>query len=373
MDTTARTPLPPRQQVVVIGSGQAGLATAAALGRRGIAATVLDAGPEVGHVWRRRWDGLRLFTPARSSSLPGLPFPGDPDRYPTKDEVADYLHTFAATERIDVRCRVLVEKLGAVRDGFELVTSNGPIRADHVVIATGPFQTPVVPSLARRLGEEVDQVHSADYRDPASVRGPEVLVVGGGNSGFQIAAELAANHRVELAVGTPARHLPQRVLGRDLFWWLDRTGLLEASAGSAIGGRLRRRQLLIGSSPRAVRRLGVTVRPRVVDAHGTTVRFADGARGRPGTVIWATGYRRDHGFVDIPDIRDRAGVLLQHGVRTLFPGLYAVGQPWQRDRGSALLGFVGREAIEVAELIATSSSPTGSRPRSSTPTVTQVA
>jgi putative flavoprotein involved in K+ transport len=373
MDTTTRIPLPAHQQVVVIGGGQAGLATAAALGRRGVAATVLDAGPDVGHVWRRRWDGLRLFTPARSSSLPGLPFPGDPDRYPTKDEVADYLRTYAATELIDLRCPVLVEKLAAIRDGFELVTSHGPIRADRVVIATGPFQTPVVPSLARRLGEEVAQVHSADYRAPACVRGPEVVVVGGGNSGLQIASELAASHRVQLAVGAPTRHLPQRVLGRDLFWWLERTGLLEAPAGSSIGRRLRRRELLIGTSPRAVRRLGVTVRPRLVDAHGTTLRFADGTRSRPATVIWATGYRRDHRFVDIPDIRDRDGVVVQHGVRTLFPGLYAVGQPWQRDRGSALLGFVGREAIEVAELIAASPSPTVSRRPSPARTVTPVA
>jgi putative flavoprotein involved in K+ transport len=138
--------------------------------------------------------------------------------------------------------------------------------------------------------------------------------------------------------------------------WLTRTGVLDIPADGRRGRRMQERELLIGSSPRVVRRLGVAVRPQLVAAAGDTLRFADGSSSRVRAVVWATGYRRRHGFIDIPDIRDRNRVLIQHGVRTLHPGLYAIGQPWQRDRGSALLGFVGREAAEIAELVAIPSS-----------------
>jgi putative flavoprotein involved in K+ transport len=353
MTTPAAPPLLPiHQQAVVIGGGQAGLATAAAIQTRDIPATVLDAGPEIGHVWRSRWDSLRLFTSAGCSSLTGLDFPGDPARYPGKEEVADYLRSYAATFHLDVRTSVRVDRISADRNGFEVATTHGTMRTQHVVVATGPFQTPVMPMIAAGLGPAVAQVHSAAYRRPADLPEGPVVVVGGGNSGFQIAAELAATHPVQLAVGTRPRSLPQRLAGRDLFWWLSRTGVLAIPADSRMGRRMQQRELLIGSSPRSVRRLGVALRPRLDAAEGDTVRFADGSRSRVRAVVWATGYRRHHDFIDIPDIRDRNRVLIQHGVRTLFPGLYAVGQPQQRDRGSALLGFVGREAAEIADLVA---------------------
>jgi putative flavoprotein involved in K+ transport len=353
MTTPARPPfLPSHQQVVVIGGGQAGLATAAAVQARDIPVTVLDAGPEIGHVWRNRWDSLRLFTPAGCSSLPGLAFPGERDRYPGKEEVADYLRSYAARFHLDVRTSVRVDRVIADRDGFAVGTTQGAIRTQHVVVATGPFQTPVVPPVAAGLGAATVQVHSAAYRRPSDLPDGPVVVVGGGNSGAQIAAELAATHQVQLAVGTPPRRLPQRFAGRDLFWWLTRAGLLAVPGDSRVGRRMQERELLIGSSARSLRRLGVILRPRLVAAEGDAVRFADGARSGVRAVVWATGYRRHHGFIDIPGIRDRNGVLIQHGVRTLFPRLYAVGQPWQRDRGSALLGFVGRDAAEIADLVA---------------------
>jgi putative flavoprotein involved in K+ transport len=352
--TTPGTPtlLPFQQQVVVIGGGQAGLAAAASVQTRGIPVTVLDAGQQIGHVWRNRWDSLRLFTSAGCSSLPGLPFPGPHDHHPGKEQVADYLRSYAATFHLDVRTSVRVHRVSADRDGFEVGTTHGPMRAAHVVVATGPFQSPVVPDLATALDPSVRQVHSAAYRRPTDLPNGRVVVVGGGNSGFQIAAELASTHQVQLAVGTRPWSLPQRLAGRDLFWWLTRTGVLAIPAGSRVGRRMQERELLIGSSPRSVRRSGVAVRPRLVGAQGDTVRFADGSRSRVRAVVWATGYRRHHDFIDIPDIRDRNAVLIQHGVRTLFPGLYAIGQPWQRDRGSALLGSVGREAAEISALIA---------------------
>jgi putative flavoprotein involved in K+ transport len=339
-------------EVLVVGGGQAGLATAQRLARRGITATVLDAGASVGHPWRDRWDSLRLFTPAWASALPGLPFPGDPDHYPRKDEVAVYLGRYAETFGLEVHSSTRVRSVRPAASGYRVLTEHGTWTARRVVIATGPFQTPFVPPVGDRLGTEVLQLHSADYRRPAQVPSGAVLVVGGGNSGVQIAEELAATHEVHLAVGERLPSLPNRFAGRDLFWWLSRTGALRVPAASPLGARLRDRETLIGGSPRRLARRGVRVHPRLVGAQGGMVGFADGATGHIQTVVWATGYRRDHRFVEVPGALDEHGVLRHRGARTPAPGLHVIGQPWQRDRGSALLGFVGRDAELLAAEIA---------------------
>jgi putative flavoprotein involved in K+ transport len=340
-------------EVVVVGGGQAGLATAQRLKRRGVRATVLDAGPSVGRPWRERWDSLRLFTPAWASSLPDLAFPGDPEHYPTKDEVADYLEHYAQAFDLEVHAASLVRSVRPVTSGYRLVTAHGGWTARAVVIATGPFQTPFVPPIGAGLGPDVVQVHSADYRRPAQLPAGAVLVVGGGNSGLQIADELTATHEVHLSVGERLPSLPNRFAGKDLFWWLSRSGALRVPVDSRLGARLRDRETLIGGSPRRLARRGVRVHPRLVDAHPDgIVGFADGTTGRVQAVVWATGYRRDHRVVDVPGALDERGVLRHRGARTSAPRLYVIGQPWQRDRGSALLGFVGRDADLLADEIA---------------------
>src|SRR5207248_9339521 len=159
----------------------------------GLCFLILDAGEKVGHVWRDRWTSLRLFTPARYAALPGLPFPAHPDSYPGKDDVADYLATYAATFDLPVRTGTTVI---ALDHGLELTTTSGSIRARQVVVATGPFQRPAVPACSTAFVPEVLQQHSSAYCDPEPFRGRQALVVGGGNSGFQIAAELAADPAV---------------------------------------------------------------------------------------------------------------------------------------------------------------------------------
>src|SRR4051794_26871023 len=266
-----------RFDVVVVGGGQAGLAMGYFLARQGRRFTILDAGAETAAAWRERWDSLKLFTPRRYDALPGLAFPGDPDGYPGRDEVIAYLERYAHTYALPVLFDSAVRSLRARDGSFVLELDDRRVEADQVVVATGPFHRPNMPALSGQLAPEVFQAHSAAYRRPSEVPAGNVLVVGGGNTGFQIANELAATRTVHLAVGSRQTPLPQRLLGRDLFWWLTRLGLLDKTADSRIGRRAQRRDTLIGSSPRRLeRRFGVGLKPRAIAASGRTVRFVDG-------------------------------------------------------------------------------------------------
>ena len=334
--------------VVVIGGGQAGLAVAWHLQQQGLRPLVLEAGEQVGHTWRSRWSSLTLFTPAEYDGLPGRPFPAPAGSYPGKDAVADYLSDYAREAGLRVETNSRVTRLRRHPRGFEVLASDRVVLAPQVVVATGPFQVPVVPPLARDLDPAVHQVHSADYRDPASLPDGAVLVVGGGNSGFQIAEELAASRQVELAIGTEYPLLPQRVLGRDLFWWLTRTRLLRVPATSRPGRRMQARgEFVIGSDRRRLQAAGVQLRPRAMGAAGRTVRFADESTADVDVVVWATGYRSDHSWIDMPGVLADGRVVHRRGV-TDVPGLSFVGLSWQHTRGSALLGFVGDDAAHVA-------------------------
>jgi putative flavoprotein involved in K+ transport len=340
-----------RLDVAVVGAGQAGLAIGHVLARSGRRFAILEAGDSVATAWRGRWDSLVLFTPRRYDALPGLPFPGDPDGYPGRDEVISYLEDYARTFELPIRFRSRVRALSA-NDGGGFVLElddDTRVEADQVVVATGPFHMPIIPAaVADGLAPEVYQAHSATYRTPVVVPAGTVLVAGGGNTGYQIAKELSATHAVHLAVGSRQTPLPQRLLGRDVFWWLTRLGLLEKTVDSRLGRRARNRDTLIGSSPRELeRRFGVRVRPRVAGASGRTVRFADDSELMVDAVIWATGYRPDHSWIDL-DLTDADGRLRHQRGVTDIPGLYFLGLSWQHTRGSALLGWVKGDAEFVA-------------------------
>jgi putative flavoprotein involved in K+ transport len=340
-------------EVVVIGAGQAGLAMGYFLGRQGRRFVILDAADSIGAAWRTRWESLTLFTPRRYSGLPGLPFPGDPEGYPTRDEVIAYLEQYAQTFDLPIKLDSRVRRLSSEDGRFLLEVDGGPITADQVVVATGPFQMPFVPEFAGRLAPDVFQVHSTEYRKPSDVPDGTVLLVGGGNTGFQIAKELAAAHRVCLAVGSRQTPLPQRFLGRDLFWWLTKTGMLNKTVESRLGRKLRHRDTLIGSSPRELRqRYGVELKPRAVDASGRVVRFEDGSDLEVDALIWATGYRPDYAWIELPVLDPDGRVLHRRGV-TDVPGLYLLGLTWQHTRGSALIGWVKDDAAFIAEQIGT--------------------
>ena len=342
-----------RHDVIVVGGGQAGLAIGYFLAQHGRDFTILEAAAEPAAAWRRRWDSLKLFTSARYDALPGLPFPGDPERYPGRDEVVEYLSDYARHFELPVELNSPVRAIRKTGDTYLVELDDRTYQADQVVVATGPFQVPFVPAIAEHLDSEVAQLHSTAYRSPDGIPNGPVLVVGGGNTGFQIAEELSRSREVHLSIGTRQTPLPQRVLGRDLFWYLDATGLIRKSTASRIGRRMEGRDTLIGSTPRAIRRRhGVRLHGRAVDARGRTVEFSDGTKLDVDAVIWATGFRVDHTWVDVP-VFDAAGRLVHRRGVTDSPGLYFLGLTWQHTRGSALLGWVKDDAEYIAQQIGT--------------------
>jgi putative flavoprotein involved in K+ transport len=309
-------------EVAVIGAGQAGLAIGHLLARQGRRFVILERADSVGSAWRERWESLTLFTPRLYSALPGLPFPGDADGYPTRDEVITYLERYAETFQLPIELNSEVKKLEFGDDGrFRLELEDRTIAADQVVVATGPFQKPHVPKLAGKLAADVFQTHATGYRRPDQVPPGAVLVVGGGNTGFQIAKELSAAHEVVLSIGSRQTPLPQRLLGRDLFWWLTKVRILEKSVETRLGQRLSARETLIGSSQRELRRrYGVELKPRAVDADGRRVRFEEGSELEVDAVIWATGYRPDYSWIKLPVFDDDGRLRHRRGI-TDVPGL----------------------------------------------------
>jgi putative flavoprotein involved in K+ transport len=286
----------------------------------------------------------------RNDSLPGKPFPGDPDHYPTRDEVVAYLEDYARDLPVELNSRVTaVRKTG---DGYVIEVDGRPRHeADQVVVATGPFQVPAIPEVANRLDPGVVQLHSTEYRSPGALPAGTTLVVGGGNTGFQIAEELAGSRDVHLAIGSRQTPLPQRIFGRDLFRYLEALGLMRKSVETRIGSRMQHRETLIGSSPRGIRRRGVRVHPRAIDAARREVTFSDGERLPVDAVVWATGFRVDHSWIDAPVFDESGRAQHRRGV-TDAPGLYFLGLQWQYTRGSALLGWVKDDARHIAEQIA---------------------
>ena len=339
--------------VLVIGGGQAGLAMGYHLAQSGRSFQIVDAGAQIGQTWQSRWDSLQLFTSGRYDNLPGLPFPAARGTYPGKDDVARYLQAYAAKHSLPVRLTTSVTSLTRGDDTYVAKAGGEVLEARQVVVATGPFQVPFIPAIADALDPGVHQIHSAHYRRPETLPAGKVLVVGAANSGCQIAQELSATHSVELSAGQRLPAIPQRPLGRDIWAWATALRLDKVTADSRLGKRLAGRDQVIGAGPRQLaRRHGIRIRPRAAGAAGRTVTFADGSAADFDAVVWATGFRADHTWIDIPDVTDERGrIRHQRGV-TPSPGLYMLGLTWQHTRGSALLGWVGRDAAFLAGQIA---------------------
>jgi putative flavoprotein involved in K+ transport len=342
---------------VVIGGGQAGLSMGHHLARLGRPFVVLDAHPRVGDAWRRRWDSLTLFTPSAHNGLPGMKFPKPGWSFPTKDEMADYLEAYAERFELPVRTGVRVDALGRTRDRFVIAAGEQRFEADNVVIATGMFQAPRVPEFADRLDPRIVQLHSSEYRNREQLREGDVLVVGAGNSGADIALDVAAGHRTWIAGDHPG-HLPINTIGlsgRLAFpvIWKVWTHLLNTS--TPIGRRAQPKVLaeaepLIRWKPKHLAAAGIERVPRVTAAAGGLPELADGRVMDVANVIWCTGYRTRLEWLDLP-VPDE-GAPPARGVVDGEPGLFVLGRQFQYAFNSHTVGGVGRDAGFIARRIA---------------------
>ena len=340
--------------ILIIGAGQAGLALGYHLRRTEQRVRIVERNARIGDSWRNRYDSLTLFTPRTYSALPGLPVPGDPDGYPGKDEIADYLDEYARCFTLPVVTGTGVRSLTQLGGVFRVRTDAGElVDARAVVLATGAFQRPAVPAIARQLSPDVQQFTPESYKRPGQIPSGLVVVVGDGATGRQIARELAGSHEVLLSTGRPRRVSPERILGRSVFWWLDKLGALRASRETPLGRYLMHADPFPGTdlSLGRLRRRGVRVVARLLDVAGTEMRFADGETAEVAAVIWATGYTEDARWVAIPEAKDTRGGLAHWRGVSPVAGLYVIGRSWQWSRGSALLAGVGADAAYVARRI----------------------
>ena len=352
--------------VLVIGGGQAGLAMGYYLKRAGHRFQIVERQGRLGDSWRNRYDSLVLFTPRAYSALPGLAVPGDPEGYPSKDEVADYLERYACHFGLPVLLETGIRSLTRLDGGFRARTDAGEIiDARAVVLATGAFQRPEIPAISRGLSPDVLQLTTEDYKRPAQVPSGRVLVVGDGATGRQIAVELAATHEVLLATGRPRRVSPKRILGKSVFWWMDRLGILRASRETRVGGYLMRTDPFPGKALglRRLRRRSIRVVGRLSHVDENRVGFAGGEMAEVDAVLWATGYHDDSKWVTIPEVKDTSGNFVHQRGVSPTPDLYLMGRSWQWTRGSALLTGIGDDAAYVASRIAERTPPRQFRPR----------
>jgi putative flavoprotein involved in K+ transport len=328
-----------RVDTAVIGAGQAGLAVGYHLRRRRLPFVIVDQHERIGDAWRNRWDTLRLFTPGRYSGLPGMPFPGPASAYPTKDQAGDYLETYAREFELPVRTGVKVERLSGAGGRFEVFSGEEVISAANVVVATGAYQRPRVPSFAGEFDHDIVQLHSAGYRNPSQLQEGGVLVAGAGNSGAEIATELARHHQTWLSgpdtgqEPTSAGSVPDRIL-MPVMWLIATRLTVRATMGRKFRdhflhpprgiplGRVRRKDIIAAGIKRVGRTIGVR------DGYPL---LEDGTVAEVSNVIWCTGYAPDFSWIDL-----------------------LIGLPFLYSLSSALIGGVGRDAEYIVDHIASS-------------------
>ncbi len=337
---------------LVIGGGQSGLLCGHLLGRAGIDHRVVDAGPRAGEVWRQRPASLRLFTSRQFCRLADLDMPGDPAGYPSGHEFADYLAAFAEARQVRVSFGVRVVRLGRTDGGFEALLDTGErIACRSVINATGSNQLAQVPAFAQKLAGPVVQLSAGQFRDAGFMpAGSRIAVVGDGASGRQIALELAAQHRVLLACGRRRKLVPNRVLGKDVFWWLNTLGILSARHDSRVAAIIRKRDPIpvASANDKVLARLGVTLKGRAVDAGETGLVFQDHSQEAVDAVIWCNGYREDSGWIDLPGAQ-AFGATIGHQGLTAQPGLFLMGRKWLSCRASELVLGANDDAARVVE------------------------
>jgi putative flavoprotein involved in K+ transport len=358
-------------QTVIIGAGQAGLSVGYHLSRRGLPFVILEANDRIGDVWRRRWDSLRLFTPAWLDSLDGWPFPAARYTFPTKDEMADYLEAYATRFQLPVRTGVRVARLSKQPHGsrarYVITTADETIEADHVIVAMASYQKPSLPAFARELHPDIVQLHSSEYRNPAQLRQGPALIVGAGNSGAEIAKDLTrAGHRLWVS-GRDTGHLPFRIdgfVGRTFAVPLmlrvvfHRLLTLDTPMGrKARPAIISKGGPLIRVKPKDLAAAGVERVSRMSGVRDGLPVLDDGRVLEAANVIWCTGFHPGFSWIDLPifDARGNGHGEPKHdrGVVSGEPGLYFVGLHFLYAMSSTMIHGVGRDAEHIANTVAT--------------------
>ncbi|KRE84159.1 flavin-containing monooxygenase [Arthrobacter sp. Soil764] len=340
---------------MIIGGGQAGLAMGYYLQRQKRTFLILDDCPRTGDSWRRRWDSLRVFTPAKYDGLPGLVFPADPLSFPSKDELADYLERYAAEFHLPVRQGIRVERLWREGDRYVAASNGHRWEARNVVVATGAERVAKIPDFASRLSPSLVQLHSSDYRNPGQLQEGAALVVGLGNSGAEIALEVSRTHPT-LVAGKPGGELPVkhgRTAARYVLPLVRFAGLYVLNVGTPIGRKAipalkAHGAPLIRTKSKDLAAAGVRLVPRVRGVEGGVPVLEDGSRPQITNVIWCTGFRADFAWLD-PDLLDNGAMpRQQRGVAVDWPGLFFLGQDFMYAVASATLPGVCRDARYLA-------------------------
>jgi putative flavoprotein involved in K+ transport len=349
-----------RIDTLVIGGGQAGLSVGYHLQRRGVRFLIVDAAERVGDAWRQRWDSLRLFTPARFSGLDGMRFPADAGYFPDKNEMADYLEAYRARFDLPVRSGQRVRRLTREHGRFVALTDEVRYEAEDVVIAMSDYQRPRTPQFASELHAGIAQVHAADYRNPGQLRDGPVLVVGAGNSGADIAMELAGDHRIWMS-GPDVGHIPFRIerafAQRFLVPLVLRVMFHRVlTVATPIGRKMRPKKLhkgvsLVRVKPSDLARAGVERVPRTVGTEGGLPVLADGRVLETANVVWCSGFHAGFDWIDLP-VHGEKEPLHESGVVATQPGLFFVGLGFLHAVSSSMIHGVGRDASRIAGMVA---------------------
>jgi putative flavoprotein involved in K+ transport len=353
---------PDHFETVIIGGGQAGLTLGYHLAKRGRPFVILDANERIGDAWRKRWDSLRLFTPACFSRLPGMPLPAPGWSFPTKDEMADYLESYAERFELPVRIGVKVDGVSRVDGSFVVSAGDERIEARNVIVATGAHRIPTIPAFAPELDPRIAQLHSSAYRNPAQLQEGDVLLVGAGNSGAELSVELARERHCVLAGPKvdeiPVRHgtLPGR-LGFRVFRFLGhRVVKTDNPIGRKLGAKLGSKpDPLIRTRSKDILAAGVERVGRVVRIEGGRPVLEDGRVLDVANVVWCTGFRTDFGWIDLPVFDEAGNPRHVRGVVESEPGLYFLGLVFLYSFSSDVLPGRGRDAAYIAKHIASRS------------------
>lgn len=345
---------------VVIGGGQAGLSVGYYLKQSGRAFIILDASERIGDTWRNRWDSLRVFTPARYCGLDGMPFPAPPHSFPTKDEMASYLETYASKFDFPIRLGTRVDTLTREDGYFVIEADNMRLKANNVVVAMAEWQKPHIPSFANELDDSILQLHSKDYRNPSQLQKGDVLIVGAANSGAEIAMDVIGTHQTSLS-GTHPGYIPFRIdsfmarlilvtlVLRVLFHHIITT---KTPVGRKMLSRFKNHGMpLVRTKPDDIAAAGIKRVPRTIGTQDGLPVFEDGQVLDVRNVIWCTGFKAGFSWIKLPIFNENHELMHELGVIENQPGLYFVGQTFIYAASSSQIHGVGRDAKRIVKHI----------------------